>query len=167
MGMSNTTKMLSGIILITVPSIEYGRVISLGHATDGRPFLHQQCASTRSFPRRSCTRRSPGLAFVDLPSIGGCRRPAACACLVRPPRRAMRGNPDAARVLSIGSLAECGQTGRKALGGFAKDHNVTSGISPKLIVLVYAGALILGAGDTGSWSRADPKPRATTPVHTR
>ncbi len=89
MELSHASKMLSGVSLLTLPSVEYGGAALLKMLRSGEPgYLDNPLRQNLFLPAAGRRRRTPRLAALD-----------------RAARPRIGRHPDAARLLSVGHVA--------------------------------------------------------------
>ncbi len=81
--MTREARMMSGIILITVPTIQYGGYFA-DLADEKGQRIYGQPATTEFFPRRARPRRCDRDPVADLSNAGGRGRSGDVPALVRP-----------------------------------------------------------------------------------
>jgi len=137
MEISNTSKMLAGVILVTVPTIEYGGSFLLGMLRRAETGYVDNDLRHDLFRAGHAHAGVMVLFVIDLPAF--CRRcnPARLAHLDCPPGRPLRSDPDADGILSVGCIA----------ASYRADANDPA--------RVYRRGNS-GGGDLATGSRADP-----------
>ena len=82
--MTREARMMSGIILIAVPTIQYGGYFLLTSLMNKGSGYMENPAATEFFPRRARSRRCDRDPVADLSNAGGRGRSADVPALVRP-----------------------------------------------------------------------------------
>ena len=82
--MTREARMVSGIVLITVPTIQYGGYFLLTSLMNKGSGYMENPAATEFFPRRARSRRCDRDPVADLSNAGGRGRSADVPALVRP-----------------------------------------------------------------------------------
>ena len=123
--MTREVRMMCGIILITVPTIQYVEYFLLTSLMDKGQRVHGKPTAPEFLPCRACPRGRNRYSFFDLPSSGRRLSSSHPYALVRSNRSAACGDSHFLGVLFLGPLSP---TATQASGAVA---------------LIYAGAVVL------------------------
>ncbi len=147
--MTREARMMSGIILITVPTIQYGGyflvrwIFSVDLAVDQGQRLHGQPAAPEFFPCRACARGRDRDSVADLPDAGGCGRSSQLSALGGPNRSATGCDSHFLGFLFLDASTHCHRSRRSGLIDLCRssDSCPRSGHARRGIVAVSAGEL--------------------------
>ena len=128
--MTREAKTMAEIILLTIPTIQYGGYFLLTSLVNRNSPLHGECVTSEFLPRRSRPRGGICDPFALVSNICGCSHPAAIMALARAYRRTDRSHPDSGGILLIDDFSGGDRTKRadiadlrgNRLSGGGRDH---------------------------------------------
>lgn len=105
--MTREARLMSGIILITVPTIQYGGIFSADLVDEQEQRVYGEPASTEFLSRWARPRRRDRDSLAHLPDARGRGSAARAALMVCPHRSAALGDPHFGGVFLFGATANC------------------------------------------------------------
>lgn len=121
--MTSESRLMSGIILITVPTIQYGGYFSAYLADEPKFGIHGQRIAPEFLSGWPCSRWRNRIALAHLPSARGCRRIAVAPGMVYSDWGAALCDSHFSRILRFDALADgCAAKRSRCSDLYRSDH---------------------------------------------